>query len=929
MIPPDALMTELPYQYHVAESVVPEFARSNSPSAILRELVQNEYDAEGQELGVTFGSESMVITGNGNSIDAAGWKRLQVILGTGWVPNLNTYIQAKKSSLGSKNFGLRSLFAVGDQIGVYSDGKWSSLDWQRGTVYPPMETQDSPQRGVRIEVPYRRSTTGTLEPFTAKRRDEWIREIGDALVETLIKLAHPGRSHSLRRAVLRADGLPDVSWNQQAQEIETPTKGIRLIRRQALQESTDNRKRVVELEYQARVRIPESYREKDYPSYFKIGRNSLWVGVSVRLVNGRPDATSPGLVYYPLGAPLARTGNLVSLNAPFEMDTNRVNIVSPSSSSWNEWLIEELVELTIRLLTTDWYERFGAGAYLALEARDRESGNQLAEAYADVLIDHLCSKEVWASRGRMRKRAAFVAANTLVLPDKPEYDSFFDPPDYLDGNLASNEWIVKLSSGCGAQRFGPDSLVRLKCAGEDASSLLTKPQGQGNWCFVDYERQIRQLPMQVKFAEALDKTRLTSNHKTDLLNSATTLAADGSLRALSEPLYVVEPDAWEACPLPPSQRLHPNLAVFRSLRGLATKYDMMSWIRSTARRAQAGQASSEERQALMNVILVRRGNFDSATLALLRRSPVLLDHRGSWVEPRKLTIRRAKGARALESVLSFPERSYTKDSWLGQRMSFRTEIDGEDLVSLAKLVSTNPDMTNQFESALLQHQSLVRPGQWRRLREIECLRSSSGTLMPPKDLYIRTKGVFEVLGDSVAYVEGLNRAIQEKMGCNVLPRSSDIVGAIRENRQSDNATADVLYVALVEALRRERLPVTTYADESIVWTPLGYASPSKTLVSSSHVGLFLDAVPMASPRSENAAKALRGLGCRTRPVPGDWVQLISSISQSVGTEGIVSNADRPRLRRAYVELRHGIPDRGALDGLPFVQDRDGRLRNPN
>ena len=149
MNPTGVSMEDLPYQFHLAESVVPQFALSNTPTAILRELVQNEYDAEGYELGVTFESDQMVITGNGNPIDDAGWKRLQVIPGTGWVPNLDTYIEPKKSSLGSKNFGLRALFAVGDQIKVYSDGKWSSLHWQRRTVYPPMEARDSPGLGCR------------------------------------------------------------------------------------------------------------------------------------------------------------------------------------------------------------------------------------------------------------------------------------------------------------------------------------------------------------------------------------------------------------------------------------------------------------------------------------------------------------------------------------------------------------------------------------------------------------------------------------------------------------------------------------------------------------------------------------------------------------------------------------------------------------
>ena len=456
---------DLPLQYVVTESAVEQFAQSHAPTDILRELVQNEYDAGGSELDVHFGSERLVITGNGNPIDAAGWERLRVMLGTGWVPNSDTYIEPKKSNIGSKNFGLRSLFTVGDEIWVNSGGKWSVLHWRRGALHPPREAQESPQHGVRIEVPYRRSKTGALEPFTPKRRGAWVQEIVDSLAETLIKLAHPGRSRTLRRVVLRADDGPDVSWEQRAREVRTPARGIRLVRRQAVQESAGHRKSVVELEYQARVQIPASHRRRDFPTYFRSGRNMVSIGVSIRLDRGRPDANSAGLVYYPLGAPLARTGNLVSLNAPFELDNNRANIVSPSSSSWNEWLIQESVDLTVRLLTADWYERFGAGAYLALEARERESGNQLTEAYAGAVIDYLRSGKVWATRGRARGKVTFVAADALVLPVRPEFDGFFEPHDYLDAKLGTNDRIARFSSDCGAEYFGPDSLVRLRCAG--------------------------------------------------------------------------------------------------------------------------------------------------------------------------------------------------------------------------------------------------------------------------------------------------------------------------------------------------------------------------------------------------------------------------------------------------------------------------------
>ena len=128
---------DLNYQYYVAESVIDQFALSYTPTAIMRELVQNEYDADGQKLGIHFGSERLVITGNGNPIDRAGWDRLRVMLGTGFVPNSDTYVQPKESGLGSKNFGLRSLFTVGDEIIITSGGKWSALNCRRGAIHPP------------------------------------------------------------------------------------------------------------------------------------------------------------------------------------------------------------------------------------------------------------------------------------------------------------------------------------------------------------------------------------------------------------------------------------------------------------------------------------------------------------------------------------------------------------------------------------------------------------------------------------------------------------------------------------------------------------------------------------------------------------------------------------------------------------------------
>ena len=917
----------LPLQFNVGESLVAEFARSHSPTDVLRELVQNEYDAGGSELSVVFGGDRLVVTGNGNPIDSAGWNRLSVMLGTGRIPNTENHVEPKESSIGSKNFGIRSLFTVGDTIRVISAGMWSLLHWQRGALIPPREADDSPESGIRIEVPYRKAGTHALEPFDSKKRAAWLKDIDNSLTETLIKLAKPGRSKSLRRVRLSATGNPEITWEQEAKEEQSPARAIRVLRRRAVQRSDGRRDTTVELEFQAKVKIPKAHVHKDFPSYYRHSRNQLWIGVSLRLTRGRPDTNSIGLAFYPLGAPSARTGNLVSLNAPFELDNNRANVVSPNASSWNQWLIDELVELTVRLLKEDWYERFGADAYLALEDRGHDPSNQLAKAYAETIIARLTTDNLWATRKRSRGKFEFVAAADLVLPDKPEFNDVLDPDNILGVDLASSERVVKMASESGASRFGTDSLVRLRCAGEDATNIRTRPRDQSNRHFVDFDHKIRQLSLQKKFAAALDKARLSANHRADLQDTATTQAADRSLHAVKY-LIVVPSDEWKSSPVPLSQRLHPGLAEHSSVRRLAKKYDMVGWIRETAKKAKERKAPDDELEALMRTVLARSGKFDARTSNLLRGSPVLLDQRGHWVEPRKITLKTVDGSRSLSSVLSFPHASYGKDSVLAERLKFRKAIDGGDLVNLAVWIARNPEKAVEFERTLARHSRLLKPAQWRKIRSIQCLESSEGNLSAPETLYIVNDQLLSVFGDEVNYVRGQNHALYRRMGCKSLPNSSDIFAAIERNRERESPSGEVLYVSLVEALKRERQAFKQYADKDIIWTASGYSAPSSTLIITDGSRLFQDAVPLVRPRSKNAVDAFRRLGCRQRPGQEDWAQLIVSISESVGSQNAVPIRDQQRLVAAYSMLRDGIPVGAVSPVKPYILGRDTRLFDP-
>ena len=70
-------------QFRMTRSPLDAFVEEHDASDVLRELVQNEFDAQGARMELVFGADSLRVRGNGTPIDAAGWKRLSVMFGQG------------------------------------------------------------------------------------------------------------------------------------------------------------------------------------------------------------------------------------------------------------------------------------------------------------------------------------------------------------------------------------------------------------------------------------------------------------------------------------------------------------------------------------------------------------------------------------------------------------------------------------------------------------------------------------------------------------------------------------------------------------------------------------------------------------------------------------------------------------------------------
>src|SRR5262249_40317036 len=162
-----------------------------------------------------------------------------------------------------------------------------------------------------------------------------------------------------------------------------------------------------------------------------------------------------------LGVPRGYTGNVIGLNAPFEMDADRTQIIDPESSSWNRWLLDRAIDLTFDLLVTDWYRRFGPVADLMLEGLTKP----YTPFYFNGVTSRLGEDPCWPTRARQggsKSRPQFAQAEDLVVPGNPSLDHFLSEEDYLDDSIGSHPGIQEMVKKYGATSFGTNSLVRMR-----------------------------------------------------------------------------------------------------------------------------------------------------------------------------------------------------------------------------------------------------------------------------------------------------------------------------------------------------------------------------------------------------------------------------------------------------------------------------------
>ncbi len=897
---------------------------------MLRELAQNEFDAGGSRLEVTFELGGLRIRGNGRTIDRAGWNRLIVMSGTGEVPGTDIVVEEKPNGIGSKNFGLRSLFVIGDVIHVRSGGRYQALDHRHGAYDDPKpdpETRGVP--GVEIWVPYRTKEHRVLPAFDHARETAALAALASGLAATLTRLAYPGRRRSLDEVIVRSHRLNrTLTWRQNASEMACRARRVHLIRRSIrLDDSSAGQTRISELEFVRTVAIPPRFQDHRVPGYFVRPGGRVAISVSLRLAGRRLDPGSRGIWFYPIGVVHGYTGNGVGVCAPFDMDNDRSAIRSTTDNKWNEWLADQAADLAADLLPQDLWDRFGADAYAALWPDEDATDPR----FADRLRSRLASDALWPMRQRGRaQRSRFAPASGLVIPADPRLDGFLSDDAYPPEKALAHPGFRTALQGAGAPVFTLNSLVRLRCAYPGGPALKTpEEQGVADYEYTDDDRSLRDPKVQVQFADALDAMLrdLTADNKDDLRASPTTLAADGSLQPAAH-LQRVPPELVEGEVLPPSSRLHPALLESRAMQRLVDSFKPFSWAGHVAAQSAAGTASEVERRALYAFLRSQGSHLPVQLTAMLRKAPVLKDHRGAWTRPVDLFRRSSPGARAFAPVLRFPHPEIASASELLRAFHIRERVRSEDLVTYARLVAAEPWRAAAFASVLTGHRSMLTPPVLQQLRSVAFIPSSHGGVAPPVELYVDTPRLRACVGDTAAFAIGtLGSKLQARLGCRTEPEAQDILAHLRALAESGSPPADPepLYAALLPALGRAKIDPRSLAPEPVLWTGAAWALPEETLLGAAHARLFADAVPRAAPSSSAVLHAYERLGAARTPQRRHWLALLAWLGRQYGPERVVPPPYRLSARAAYVQL--GSDATGIPSTQPVLLDQTGRLHS--
>lgn len=897
----------------LGESVLTEFIRDSKTEDIIEELIQNDFDAKSPKTVIKFLKDKLIIEGYGKPIEKEGWVRLKAMLGHGRLLGTDVEAKPKKSKLGIKNQGLRTLFRIGDHIIVRSKGLMTILSWRYGALKSPKEDKSFKRRkGIEIEVPYRQMETKDFKIFDENEEKRLYEFIIERLPLILIKLPTDLNSKVLERVeiIFERLGIKLICSLKVKRNNKIKNKKIKSFIRTInisgfpLKNTSDStfkpfKKRYMEVEY-FKTLIDDEYLDQNIPKYFCPSKKGniqryIRIGFSFEIDNKfNIKFYQPGRLFYPIGIQEEFTGNFININAPFILNNTRSAI---TNSKFNDWLIESSASLFIELLQKELLHTFGAKAYdLLLNSEEEDNEIFKSKIIESLKVNNCILNDLYKENEKITPR---MFNNNIVHAPMYKKDSlnvkaldFYglicrrnrtvsryisdDFIRYMQINMKSRIKILTINNLVEIMANDEDRINNKETKGWHYSKSKTHRKR-----FSNVKTQIKFINLFNTYYDEIDNSTLNR-----LFLSKSLLPEKGPLSCWDR-IFLFNGKVSDFIGFDKSNILHHkivNLPLFKrsELKRIVRPYNINQEIEKKYLPLIDNEKFDEiEKRKLLKFIINNIDLISKSCINEIKKYRIFLDANNNWVKFYELIIPSKDVKKAFKGTLSFPHKLLLSETFT-KKLQIRTKINKKDIKKQVKLINPENDKIKRsnviyFEKFLSENMKFIKGELLKFLDEEMYSYDTKGQLIKIRMMYINDDEIKKTIGkENNHYIAGKHTALYKRIGINTKPLYEDIIKLIAfyriQNIPLKNSKR--IYMDLVDSIKRQKIKKEEYEDQLIINIGFKYDIPHNIILDSRYKYRLGDSKLYFDISDQKFKNALKFLGCKTNPSFDDYKYFI-------------------------------------------------------
>jgi len=392
----------------------------------------------------------------------------------------------------------------------------------------------------------------------------------------------------------------------------------------------------------------------DIPSYYIVDRDGqrvkVRIGVSLEVTRNRKiKKSASGRLFYPIVVKEGFTGNRLSINAPFVLDTLRYGLVP--QNELNTLLLKQASTFIANLFRNILLEKFGVSAYMLLKETSVPNDETFLDTLYDLIREQRCVLNNEYVKGSEIDHANMFCEDDQYLPCKiVKWNGveYYYPAKDLYGFIGDNRCVTReiedvdllglLVSKLDVRPFTIHDVVSLK-----VNDYVRKNPPTGWHLSKDaYTSEMVREERQLKYADAINEhfKELTDEEKIDLRNSYSWLSESGHLRPLSGKNHLFQ---WKGA-VPEFPGFHTDDLIHNCISNhpLMKKlhvvpYDLNKAILSaTIPKLERGEFEEAKKSKLLEFLVDNASKLSRKVIRALKVYPIFLDSKERFVEFNRL-----------------------------------------------------------------------------------------------------------------------------------------------------------------------------------------------------------------------------------------------------------------------------------------------------